>query len=376
VIGARLFLPIYLAAAALLFPQPELVEQYANTGVKLLDSGWEGLFLGVWQREDALWYEKIASAGYSSHDITAGYFPLYPMLMRLLSQVTGLHPVASGIVISEISLAIALFLLHRLICLRFGFDVADRTLVYICIFPSSFFLHAPFSESLTLMLAILGFFLISNGRWAEATIVAYFAGLCRPQGVLLGIPLAVQLLAGRKKFGQWRSFYWTPATLFRAIPISVAPFFGLATFGLLVDTPWLRGGFTGASGPMSHQSLSLPGVGLFNAAQQILAGAAHPIDIYDFVIAVAFIVFTISGFGKLDAGFSIYALLFIAPPLSRYSPVFPLMSFSRYALLLFPCFLVLATCGRSKIVHMAVIFFFIWWLAVWSAKFYTGYFVG
>ncbi len=196
--GVRLFLTAYMAAAALLFPQPGVHEQYANTGVPILDSGWEGLLLGVWQREDALWYQKIATVGYSTSDMTQEFFPLFPMLMRGLWLATGIHPVAAGIVISELSLLAALFLLHRLLLPGFGSGVADRSLVYISLFPSAFFLHAPFTESLMLMVTVLGFFLVSRGCWVEAAAVGYLAGLTRPQGMLLGLPLAVKLLVGER----------------------------------------------------------------------------------------------------------------------------------------------------------------------------------
>jgi hypothetical protein len=66
-----------------------------------------------------------------------------------------MHPVAAGVVVSEVSLLVALFLLHQLLVGDLGPGVANRTLTYISLFPSAFFLHAPFSESLMLMLAIL-----------------------------------------------------------------------------------------------------------------------------------------------------------------------------------------------------------------------------
>ena len=180
VVGVRLFLTVLLAGVAIYLPCPELRDRYAVTGVEMIDAGWERVLLGVWQREDAIWYQKIATVGYSTEDMTSQLFPLFPMAMKAVSGATGLHPIAAGIVVSEISLLAALFLLHRLILPRYGVGVANRTLVYIALFPISFFLHGLFSESLALLLAILSFFLVAKSRWIEAVAIGYLAGLSRP----------------------------------------------------------------------------------------------------------------------------------------------------------------------------------------------------
>lgn len=211
VVGLRLLLSPYMAAIASFLARPDLWDRYAHMGVGLLDSGWERLWLGVWQREDAIWYEKIATVGYVSGDMTPQFFPLLPSLMRATSLATGLHPIAAGLVVSDLSLLVALFLLHRLILPRFGSGVATRTVVYLSIFPTAFFLHGPFSESLMLMLALLGFYLVGRGRWPAAVVVAYLAGLTRPQGMLLGIPLAVQLLMSGQQLDRWRTVRWDRA---------------------------------------------------------------------------------------------------------------------------------------------------------------------
>jgi len=375
-LGVRLFLTVYMAGISILFPEPGLAEQYGAVGVPILDSGLEGALLGVWQREDALWYEKIATSGYGSGDMSVGYFPLYPALMGLLARATSIPVVAAGILVSELALVAALFLLHRLLIPRFGIETANRTLVYLSLFPSAFFLHGPFAESLMLMLAILGFWLVSRGRLVEAMVVAYLGGLTRPQGILLGLPLALEWLFDDSSLLQLRSALWHRKALLKGLALLLAPLLGLLTFGLLVDTHWLRPGFSGAEGPMSRQSLAIPGAALVNAAQLILAGRAFPIDLYDFTLAVGFLVLAVATTFKQKVSYVAYAFLFLMTPLARYSPIFPLMSFSRYALLLFPCFVVLACWGRRKWVHLTVIFLWLWWLAVWSAKFYTGYFVG
>ena len=376
VAGVRLFLTLYLAGAALLFPQPGLRQQYAGTGVRLLDTGWEGALLGVWQREDALWYEKIATVGYSVHDMTTQSFPLLPVLMRLLSLATGMHPVAAGIVVSEVSLLLALFLLHRLLLPDFGPDVANRSLVYLSLFPTAFFLHGPFTESLMLALVMGSFFLVSRGHWGWAAATAYLAGLTRPQGVVLGVALAVDYLLAGDTFRHWRAFRRGAGPALRSLVLLVAPLLGFGTFLLLVDTPWRRPGVPTTIGPAAFQSLVPPFVTLVYSVRQLLEGVVYPIEVFNLVTAVVFLALLAGSFPRLGAGYAVAGVLFYMLPLSRLLPGFPLMSFSRYALLVFPCFVVLAIWGQRKWVHLTVIFLWLWWLVVWSFEFYTGYFVG
>ncbi len=375
VVGVRLFLTLYMAAVALYVTRPDLQTYYAPVGVKLLDSGWERLLLGVWQREDALWYQKIATVGYSSLDMTPQLFPLFPMLMKLVFLGTGMHPIAAGLVISDFCLLVGLFLLHRLLLPRVGLGVANRTLVYLSLFPTAFFLHGPFSESLMLMLAILGFYLVSRGRWIEAAVVAYLAGLARPQGVLLGVPLAVQLLTEGRGLGEWRSFRWRGKSVMEAALLVATPLLGLATFQALVDTPWDRPGAPGGTGPMAVQWLAIPGTDLLYAAQRILGGGAYHVDVFGFFLAILFPLLAAASIGRTEVGHSLYALLFVLAPLSRASPYLPLMSFSRFVLLLFPCFVVLGIWGRRRAVHLALLTVSALLLMYWSAVFAYGVFV-
>ncbi len=375
VIGVRLFLTVYLAVFALLVPLPYLRDQYSYAGVEFLDRGWDRVLLSVWQREDALWYQRISTVGYSTTDMTQEFFPLFPMLVRLLTWVTGLHPIAAGITISEVSLLGAFLLLHRLLLPGFGAGVADRTLAYLSIFPSAFFFHAPFSESLTLLVVLLAFFMVSKQRWAEAALVAYLAGLSRPQGVLLGPALALQVLAAGRTVAQWRSFRCSRLTLQRAGVLMVSPVIGLLTFLATVDTAWRRPGVYSGIGP-GHGIPAFPGTAMFAEVQEFLAGEVHPIELFNFVLAIAIVVLLAIICRRFDAGYFLYALLLFLAPLSRVVPHLPLMSFNRYALLLFPVFVALAVLGRNRAVHVAVVLVCLVGLVYLSGVFYVGGFVG
>src|SRR5690606_28456046 len=45
---------------------------------------------GIWARWDSPYYIDLANQGYAALPYAMGYFPLYPLLMRGISQATGL----------------------------------------------------------------------------------------------------------------------------------------------------------------------------------------------------------------------------------------------------------------------------------------------
>jgi hypothetical protein len=375
VVGVRLFLTLEMVVLAVQIPLLDLQARYGATGVPVVGSGWEGALLGVWQREDALWYQKIATMGYSTTDMTQEFFPLYPMLIRLLWTTTGLQPVAAGIVISELSLLVALFLLHRMVVARYGVGVATRSLLYLSLFPTAFFFHAPFSESLTLALVALAFYLLSRGGWKVAAVTAFLAGMARPQGVLLGPALAVGLLAQGKTIAGWRQFAWDRGRLVKSFLLAVAPLVGLALFLLLVDTAWRRPGVYSGIGP-GHGIPSFPGAAIFYAAKQMLGGEIYQIELFNLMSALLFLGLLVVAFRRMDAGWATYAALFYLASTSRYLPVFPLMSFCRYLLLLFPCFVVLGMLVRGRWFSLGYLLVGLLMMAFWTGAFYFGGFVG
>jgi hypothetical protein len=157
--------------------------------------------LEIWARWDSEWYLMIASDGYVGDDryaglpyesrAAAGFLPLYPLLIRALTPLFG--PVGSGVLISNICLAIALVLLYRLVYLEVGVERGESAAMAACaallVHPSSLFLSAVYAESLFLALSLAVFLCARRRRFALAGIFAGLATLTRPFGVLLVIPI-------------------------------------------------------------------------------------------------------------------------------------------------------------------------------------------
>jgi hypothetical protein len=157
--------------------------------------------LQAWVHWDAQWYLLIADRGYGALEEdpslaprnlpqdTSGFFPLYPGLVRAVSALTR-SSVIGALLVSNLALLGFLFLLHRWASERHGEEAGRGAVVAACVFPTSLFLSAPYSESLFLLLALGAVLAARHQRHLLAGVLAAAASLARPVGLLLALPLA------------------------------------------------------------------------------------------------------------------------------------------------------------------------------------------
>jgi hypothetical protein len=156
-------------------------------------TGWATAVTG-WESADALWYLRIASQGYATDDGSGAFFPLYPLLVRAVGGLTGGRWLLAAYVVSNVALVVALVLLHRLTARELSASMARKAVLYLCAFPTGFFLFAPYSESLFLALAIGTLYAARTQRWAVAAALGLLAAMTRSPGFLLALPLAIEAL--------------------------------------------------------------------------------------------------------------------------------------------------------------------------------------
>lgn len=143
---------------------------------------------------DGSWYHRIAEQGYlDATDPATRFFPLFPLLGRWLGAVLGNSEIAL-IAIANIASLLAAVWLHRITLDETGDPrTADRAVRLLALFPPAFVLVLAYSESLFLVLALGALLAARRGRWHGAAVGAYLAGLTRPVGTLLALPLLVRL---------------------------------------------------------------------------------------------------------------------------------------------------------------------------------------
>ncbi len=153
----------------------------------------QGLF--AW---DGTFYRDITTAGYGGLEEEAlRFFPLVPLLARLVAvPLFGARELAL-VLVSNIGALVAGVLLVRLARRETGDDrLAERAAWLIALLPPALVLVLGYAESVLMALAIGAFLALRRGRWWTAALLGVAAGLCRPVGVALVLPAAVEAARG------------------------------------------------------------------------------------------------------------------------------------------------------------------------------------
>jgi len=156
-------------------------------------SSWH-LAVTSFERADGLWFLRIADGGYGADDGSAAFFPLFPLAVRVLSFVLGGHPLAAGLLLSNLAFLGALIALYFLTARELSVPAARTTVLLLAVFPTSFFFLAPMSESLFLLLAVLSFAAARRRWWLPAGAFGALAAATRVVGIVLVAALAAEAI--------------------------------------------------------------------------------------------------------------------------------------------------------------------------------------
>ena len=306
-----------------------------------------GAGIDVWARWDSDWYLRVAEDGYSdSPSSTPAFFPLYPGLVGLVGRLLAGHFVLAGVLLSLAACAVAFVLLHRLAAERLGEDGARRTVLYLAIFPTALFLQAVYSESLYLALVLGAFLLAERGRFLGAGAVAGLALLARPVGIAL-LP-ALALLA-------WRAGDRRRALLRLAVALPIASLYPLL-LAIWIGEPLA---FLRAQDGIWQRELSWAGPlgGLWDGIAVLFAERPArdlALNLQQLGFTVALLALGVVAWRRFGAPYGLFTLASVAIPLSFPSERWPLLSLSRFGLVLFPVLLVLAALGSRPRAHAAI----------------------
>ncbi|OYV82987.1 MAG: hypothetical protein B7Z73_16640 [Planctomycetia bacterium 21-64-5] len=157
-------------------------------------------WLGAFNWEDGGWYRQIATEGYNYRTAgrsNAAFFPAYPLLGRALIAATGFRAEAALLIVSNLSLLVAMAMLAfyaRDRCRGGPDDLADYVLLATAFFPTGCFFRLAYSESTFLFVAILAMYAMLR-RWPfwAITLVVGTATATRPVGLALLAPFAIHV---------------------------------------------------------------------------------------------------------------------------------------------------------------------------------------
>lgn len=158
--------------------------------------------LRSWANFDGVHYINIARGGYQTE---ARFFPLLPILIKGFTVVTDFFSdsetfLVSGLVLANVFTALSLVMIYKLMRLDYPKKRASFFILFLLIFPSSFFLISVYSESLFLFLLILSFYFARKGQWGRAAVAALLLSLTRLTGILIWPALLYEAAWANKSF--------------------------------------------------------------------------------------------------------------------------------------------------------------------------------
>jgi mannosyltransferase PIG-V len=152
-----------------------------------------------WTSWDSGWYLSIAERGYSfdpNAPSSVAFYPLFPLLIRGVGALTGNYVVA-GLLVANLAALGAVLTLWRWVRAEAGAAAAERSALWLLVYPFSFFLHAVYAESLFFLLATLALAASAGNRRIAAGLWGALAAATRPLGAMLAPALA---------WGLWRDY--------------------------------------------------------------------------------------------------------------------------------------------------------------------------
>ena len=153
-------------------------------------------------RWDAQWYAGIARAGYGHtvlqpdgrHLSDYAFFPLLPVLERIVAAASGLAYVDAGLVVTWVATALAAWRLYAVGAHVYDARVGVLLAVLWSVLPVAIVTSMAYSEALFTALAAWAVHATLRRHWLLAGALAALAGLTRPVGVAVVAAVAVPAL--------------------------------------------------------------------------------------------------------------------------------------------------------------------------------------
>ena len=286
---------------------------------------------------DGAFYADLAQHGYAALPHSAlRFFPLTPLLGRAVGWL-GFGPRVGVVIVANAAALTASLLLIRLVR-REGFsdDVARRASWLLSLAPAAFVLVLSYGEGVFLALAIGVALAARNRSWVVAMTLGLLAGLSRPSGFIVAVPIAIE--AARALRGI------SPRELATRVFAVLAPFAGTGVF-----LWWVGDQFGDALLPFRVQtrsnlkgSFTDPVKSISDAVSGLIHGRTVGTGLHvGWMIVVA--VLLVICFRRLPASYGWFSLALVASAMTSAN----LDSFERYALGAFPLTIAVALIAHT-----------------------------
>lgn len=299
----------------------------------------------------------IAQAGYSEK-FQYAFFPIYPLTIRGVNEITQ-NFLVSAILISVTSTFLGLQLLYKLITFDFNKKIAERVILFMLIFPTSFYFLTAYSEGLFFLFVISTFLFLRKGNLFLAAVFAVFSSATRIQGlaVVLALLLEVQLRGGFNK-KNWYVILSPMGALIYSFYLYQNT--GDPFYFLQAEHYWQR-------------NLAVPAVSFWETIKSLSQSGFinnHFNAFLDLIFAIFGVGLAVRAFRFLPSSYSIYILASVLFPL--FTPT--LSSMPRFLLPIFPIFILIAL-TKNKFFTFGYQLISIMLLSAFTILFINGYWV-
>jgi hypothetical protein len=167
--------------------------------------------LAIW---DGAWFMRAVRDGWPSHlpmfhgvvlANPIAFFPLFPLLLRALTFVTGLSAQVVGLWVSALTGLSALLAVGFLTREYTDQARAERAALVFALIPGGFAFNLIYNEGLFVTLVALGLLALLRRRWLVAGLLGLLASATSPVGLVLAFTCAVSSLRAVATRREWRS---------------------------------------------------------------------------------------------------------------------------------------------------------------------------
>lgn len=298
-------------------------------------------FFDLFARWDAGWYHTIAGNGYfverpfdPLHQSSIAFFPGLPLLMRFVRALLNVNLWTAGIIVVCVAFVWALAYVYRFAREYMPPDQARAALMFLAFYPFAVCYSAILTESLFLLAAAGCFFHFQKDQLLRAAAFALLAGIVRPNGFLLAVPLGLMALLSFHQTREWRPLLTRLAVC--AVPVAAMLSYSAYVYQRTGDP------FAWAKAQQAWGRTSSAIVDIIKARSQLIAedGVAkylsdYPREIFEGAATLLGLAAVWPITRRFGIAYGVFVAMAILPPFITMGPV----SLGRYIAPLFPVFL-------------------------------------
>lgn len=273
---------------------------------------------------DGRHFLDIAKYGYIQN-IQYAFFPLYPLLINLLSKILLDNYLISGLLINIFS---SLGIIYYFLKLLNTKPSSLKILLSFLLFPTSFYLISIYSEATFLLFTLMSFFYTKNKNYYLGALFASLSSITRVTGVAVILFLFYEIYKSKKSVKEKIALILISMSCFILYCIYMFINTGNPFYFLISEITWDR-------------VVTIPGFNILAVIDFIVRNGVKP-ESFTIMFDLLFTVFGL-GLGikvlkNLKPEYSLYTWISLILPLTTAL----LLSMPRFILVIFPLFIVMS----------------------------------